>query len=87
MYEREWLINKELSVKTKIGNAEATITFPHIEDSKFETNGDYTKVYVQDYIDLFGHIWGNQSHILMKLEKYIPKIDWRTKLGQFYYPY
>ena len=77
---------KDLSVKTKIGNAEATITFPHIEDPQFNINGEYTRIMVQDYLKLFGYIWGSQSHILSQLEEYIPSIDWKNKLGKIYKP-
>lgn len=74
-------------VKTKIGNAHATIIFPHIEDSEFERTGRFTKIYAQDYIDLFGQICGSQINILHTLEEYLPKINWRKRLGEFYFPY
>jgi hypothetical protein len=77
----------ELSVKVKIGNADGLITFPHVEDSHFEDNKEFVRVKVQDYTPLFGEICGTQTNILQKLEDYIPKIDWRKKLGRMYFPY
>lgn len=77
----------EKSVQLKVGNAMITITFPHIEDSQFEKNGDSIKVFTHDYVNIFGIVCGSQTRILQLLEDYIPKIDWRKKLGEFYYPY
>jgi len=44
----------ELSVKVKIGNANSTITFPHIESYDYEKSGDFTKIKVHNYQELFG---------------------------------
>jgi len=71
----------------KIGNARVTISFPHIEDPDFETNGKSHRIRVQDYTKLFGEFCGSQVHILEKLEEYLPKINWREKLGDMYFAY
>lgn len=77
----------ELSVKLEVGNANISVTFPHIEDYDYEKNGEFNKVKVQDYRELFGKFCGVQANILTDLENYIPPVNWRERLGELYFPY
>ena len=87
MFEQNKIDQSEKSVEFKVGNANVRVIFPHIEDSHFEQNGESVKVFTHDYLKLFGVFCGSQAHILKMLEDYIPKIDWRKRLGEMYFPF
>ena len=84
--QKESSKESKISCTINIHKINVTVTFPHISDPKFNVNGLYTKIHIDQYADLFKEV-ENKCDIVPIIKNFIPKVNYKEKLGEFYYPY